>query len=138
MSSSFMMLRALFSSARPTPLPRRELLGANGAIGHWVIFHAARRMIDTGCADRWIERFLQRPERGHDLRETLQEIARVLKPENAPHSESHSRHVTRLSTPDDPRLEPRCGEHGLAHRQVFTPFGAGRDGAPTTAEFADQ
>jgi SAM-dependent methyltransferase len=51
-------LRALASKVRRTPLHPQWLLDGQEAAGRWVRDHAHGRVLDIGCADRWIERWL--------------------------------------------------------------------------------
>lgn len=53
-----MNLRTLASKIRRTPLHPQWLLGAEAIAGTWVRDHAQGRVLDVGCASRWIERWL--------------------------------------------------------------------------------
>lgn len=53
-----MNLRALASRFRRTPLHPQWLLGGEEVMGRWVREQASGRVLDVGCASRWIERWL--------------------------------------------------------------------------------
>lgn len=53
-----MNLRSLASKVRRTPLHPQWLLGGEAIAGEWVRDHAHGRVLDVGCASRWIERWL--------------------------------------------------------------------------------
>ncbi|QBB69581.1 class I SAM-dependent methyltransferase [Pseudolysobacter antarcticus] len=52
------VLRRIARYLRKTPLHPQWLLGNNNATGRWVADVARGRILDIGCADRWIERRL--------------------------------------------------------------------------------
>lgn len=51
-------IRRLVKVLRATPLHPQWLLGGNDATARWVADNASGRILDIGCADRWIERRL--------------------------------------------------------------------------------
>lgn len=51
-------LRRVARHLRRTPLHPQWLLGGNDAAGCWIAESAKGRILDIGCADRWIERRL--------------------------------------------------------------------------------
>lgn len=51
-------IRGWFSLLRHTPLHPQWLLGNNRATAYWVSQRASGRVLDIGCADRWIARHL--------------------------------------------------------------------------------
>lgn len=53
-----MNLRSLASKLRRTPLHPQWLLGSEYLAGGWIREHARGRVLDVGCASRWIERWL--------------------------------------------------------------------------------
>lgn len=53
-----MNLRSLASKLRRTPLHPQWLLGSEYLAGGWICQHARGRVLDVGCASRWIERWL--------------------------------------------------------------------------------
>ena len=53
-----MSVRALAAMIRRTPLHPQWLLGGENVAGTWVREHASGRVLDIGCASRWIERWL--------------------------------------------------------------------------------
>jgi len=54
-----MNVRMLAAKVRHTPLHPQWLLGAEAVAGCWVRDHARGRVLDVGCASRWIERWLE-------------------------------------------------------------------------------
>ena len=53
-----MNLRMLASKLRRTPLHPQWLLGSEAVAGRWIRDRARGRVLDVGCASRWIERWL--------------------------------------------------------------------------------
>lgn len=51
-------LRRVARYLRRTPLHPQWLLGSNSAAGRWIVESARGRILDIGCADRWVERRL--------------------------------------------------------------------------------
>ena len=51
-------LRQLLQPLRRTPLHPQWLLDGNSRIKDWACKHAQGRVLDIGCADRWIEQYL--------------------------------------------------------------------------------
>lgn len=55
--------RAALAGLRHTPLHPQWLLGSRRDVERWVAPHLAGTVVDIGCADRWIAKFL--PATGH-------------------------------------------------------------------------
>jgi SAM-dependent methyltransferase len=51
-------LRRTLRHLRRTPLHPQWLIGSNDAVGGWIAEFARGRVLDIGCADRWVERRL--------------------------------------------------------------------------------
>ncbi len=51
-------LRRWLRWVRHTPLHPQWLLGGNSSTGEWIRQHAAGRVLDVGCADRWVVQYL--------------------------------------------------------------------------------